>query len=138
MSGAAPSALYPDSLLYHEGTLWLKALAGDEALIGLTHFAQNSLGSAVHVELPAAGSVIAAGRSFGLIEADKIAYELVAPASGAIIETNARLAQMPGLINEHPYTEGWLLRLRLTSPGELDALMSAERYVAHFRLAMQR
>ncbi len=80
MSGAAPSALYPDSLLYHEGTLWLKALAGDEALIGLTHFAQNSLGSAVHVELPAAGSVIAAGRSFGLIEADKIAYELVAPA----------------------------------------------------------
>ncbi|MBW7926044.1 MAG: glycine cleavage system protein H, partial [Burkholderiaceae bacterium] len=69
---------------------------------------------------------------------DKIAYELVAPASGAIIETFARLAQMPGRINEHPLTEGWLLRLRLTSPGELDALMSAERYVAHFRLAMQR
>lgn len=127
--------LYPDSLLYHSGTLWLKTLPGDEALIGLTHFAQHSLGPAVRIDLPANGTAIAAGQPFGLAEASKTAYELVAPASGTIIEANTRIAQRPELVNEFPYTEGWLLRLRLALPGELGSLMSAERYVAHFGLA---
>ncbi len=130
-----PFALYPADLLYHEGTLWLKVLAGDEALIGLTHFAQDSLGPAMRIDLPTIGTAIAAGRPFGLAEASKTAYELIAPASGTIVAANPHLAQRPGLINEFPYGEGWLLRVRLALRAELEALMSAERYIARFNLA---
>lgn len=134
MPSPALSELYPDGFLYHDGTLWLKALAGDEALIGLTHFAQHSLGTAVRVELPAIGTAVAAGKPFGLVEASKTAYDLVAPASGTILEANVRLAENPALVNESPYAEGWLLRMRLALRSELDALMNAERYVARFKL----
>lgn len=130
------SELYPDGFLYHAGTLWLKALPGDEALIGLTHFAQQSLGPAVRVQLPGVGIPIAAGCSFGLVEASKTAYDLIAPASGTILEANARLAASPSLVNERPYNEGWLLRVRLAMRTELDALMDARRYIAHFNLAL--
>lgn len=135
MSTPLVSELYPDSFFYHEGTLWLQALPGDEAVIGLTHFAQQSLSPAVRVELPGTGISIAAGQSFGLIEASKTAYDLIAPASGTIVEVNARLAELPGLVNDSPHAEGWLLRVRLAMRDELDALMSAERYIARFNLS---
>jgi glycine cleavage system H protein len=126
--------LHPDTLFYHEGTLWLKALPDDVALIGLTHFAQQSVGSAIRVELPETGAGIAAGRSFGLVEANKTAYELVAPASGTILGVNTRLAAHPGLVNAHPYTEGWLLRVRLANRAEIEALMNAAHFIARFAL----
>lgn len=134
MSPLPDSEPYPHNYLYHEGTLWLRALPGDEALIGLTHFAQQGLGPAVRVELPGTGISIVAGKSFGLIEASKTAYDLVAPASGTIVEVNERLAVRPQLVNDFPHTEGWLLRVRLAMREELDALLSAERYIARFNL----
>ena len=101
---------------------------GDVGTIGITNHAQEELGDVVFVELPEAGTKIAAGAEFGSIESVKAVSELFAPVSGEVLEVNAKLTGQPELVNSDSYGEGWMLKVRLDAPGQLDDLMTAEQY----------
>lgn len=96
--------------------------------IGITDFAQGELGDIVYIELPAVGATFAANDVFGTVEAVKAVSELFSPLSGEIVEVNERLDGEPALINTDPYGEGWMIRMRLETPGDVDALMDADAY----------
>ena len=125
----AASESYPDDLLYHPDHDWAR-LEGDEALLGITWFALDSLGELVHFEPPEVGQAVAAGRSYGEVESVKAVSDVLAPLSGEIVEVNGDLAGDPGAINEDPYGEGWLVKIRLAEPAERDALLDADAYSA--------
>jgi len=101
---------------------------GDVGTIGITNHAQEELGDVVFVELPEAGTKIAAGAEFGSIESVKAVSELFAPVSGEVLEVNAKLIGQPEVVNSDSYGEGWMLKVRLDAPGQLDDLMTAEQY----------
>lgn len=118
----------PDGLLYTQDHEWLR-VEGDEAVVGITEFAATELGDIVFVEMPALGARFEPAQSFGVIESVKTASDLYAPAAGEIIEINAALADKPELINNDPYGEGWLIRIRLaTGVSGADGLMEAAAY----------
>jgi glycine cleavage system H protein len=98
---------------------------GEEATVGITDYAQSQLGDVVFLELPAAGTAVAKGASFGVIESVKAASDLYAPAGGEIVAVNERLAGNPELVNSDPYGEGWLIRVRLSGPLPDDLLDEA-------------
>ncbi len=112
----------PTDLLYHTSHEWLK-VEGDEALIGITDFAQTSLGDITYVDLPSVGDTIEADAEFGAIESVKAASELYSPASGEVIAVNEALNENPELVNKAPFTDGWMVRIKLTAKAEglLDA-----------------
>ena len=119
---------YPDDLLYAASHEWIR-IEGDEAVIGITHFAQDQLGDITFVDLPSVGSIIEMGQEMGSVESVKAASEIYAPVSGEVVELNADLGANPEIINESPYDGGWLIRVKLTStPSEL---MNAEEYEEH-------
>ena len=118
---------YPDELRYHPEHEWAR-VDGDEATLGITWFAQNALGEIVHFEAPEQGATIASGESYGEVESVKAAEDLFAPLSGEIVEVNAKAVEEPETINEDPYGEGWLVRVRLSDPGEADTLLDADAY----------
>jgi glycine cleavage system H protein len=118
--------MYPDDLRYSKTHEWLRP--GDPATVGITHYAQDELGDVVYVELPDAGRTYSAGERFGSVESVKTVSDLYVPASGEVTEVNTALADHPELINSSPYGEGWMLRLRLSDPSELDKLMDAQAY----------
>jgi glycine cleavage system H protein len=117
---------YPTDLKYTKEHEWIK-VEGSNATVGITHYAQESLGDIVFVELPKPGSQITAGKTFGTVESVKAVSDLYAPASGTVTEVNGDLATAPEMINKDANTT-WMLKLTLKNPGELNGLLSAEDY----------
>jgi glycine cleavage system H protein len=126
---AAPES-YPDDLRYHPEHDWAR-VDGDEATLGITWFAQDSLGELVHYEPPEAGSTVTKDESYGEVESVKAVSDIIAPLSGEVLEVNAKVVDEPETVNDDPYGEGWLIRIRVSDAGELDALMDADAYRAH-------
>lgn len=113
----------PDELRYTQDHEWLR-VEGDEAVVGITEYAASELGDVVFVELPAVGTKLDAAQSFGVIESVKTASDLYAPAAGEVIATNGALGDKPELVNDDPYGEGWMVRIRLA---DADAIASSDR-----------
>ena len=121
---------YPDGLKYHSEHDWAR-IEGDEATLGITWYAQDSLGELVHYEPPGAGASIAKDTPYGEVESVKAVSDVIAPLSGVIIEVNQKAVDEPETVNEDPYGEGWLVRIRIADPSEADALLDVEAYKAH-------
>ena len=119
----------PANLLFTTDHEWIK-IEGSEALIGITDYAQTELGEIVFVELPAVGDAIAIEKTFGTVEAVKAVSDLFMPVSGEVLDINALLEDKPELINEDPYGEGWMIRIKLNNPAEVEHLLSADAYSA--------
>ncbi len=120
----------PTDRKYSKEHEWVKIESGNEALVGITHFAQDQLGDIVFVYFPDDLEDIEQFKSFGEIESPKAVSELFAPISGQVIEVNAELQERPELVNEEPYGSGWMLKVRISDTSELDNLMSADQYEA--------
>ena len=120
---------FPDTLRYTKEHEWLR-LEGQEGVIGITDFAQDSLGDVVFVELPAVGTTLAAGQIFGVVESNKTVSDLFAPVSGRVAAVNETLREKPEQVNADPYGGGWMLRIALARPDEADALLDAKAYQA--------
>jgi glycine cleavage system H protein len=122
----------PENLLYSKEHEWVK-VDGDVATIGITDYAQNSLGDIVYVELPKVGTKISQFGNVGVIESVKAVSDLFTPISGEIVEINGALDNDPSAVNREPYGEGWLMKVKLTNAGETSNLMSPEDYdkIAH-------
>ena len=118
---------YPDDLRYHDEHDWAR-LEGDEAALGITWFAADALGELVHFEPPEVGSNVAKDQSYGEVESVKAVSDVIAPLSGEVLAVNAHVVDAPETVNEDPYGNGWLIRIRLTDPGEVDALLDAGAY----------
>ena len=118
---------YPDELRYHPEHDWAR-IEGDEATLGITWYAQDSLGELVHFEPPDAGATIAKDASYGEVESVKAVSDLITPLSGEVIEVNQKVVDAPETVNEDPYGEGWLVRIRLSDPAEAEALLDAAAY----------
>ena len=120
-------ATYPDDLRYHEEHDWAR-IEGDQATFGITWYAQDSLGEVVFYDPPEVGSAVSKDASYAEVESVKAVSDVIAPMSGEVIEVNAALEEAPEKVNEDPYGEGWLVKVRLTAPEEAEALMGAEDY----------
>jgi len=120
---------YPEDLLYHPEHDWVR-IDGDTATFGITWFAQDALGEVVFFDPPEVGKAIAKDEPYAEVESVKAVSDVVAPLSGEIVEVNAALSDAPEQINEDPYGEGWLVKVRLTDPSERDSLMEAAKYEA--------
>ena len=118
---------YPEDLKYHEQHDWAR-IEGDEAVFGITWFAQDRLGELVHYEAPEEGQAVAKDGAYGEVESVKAVSDLIAPLSGEVVAVNAKVVDEPEIVNGDPYGEGWLIRVRLTAPGEVDQLMDAAAY----------
>lgn len=117
----------PDDLHYSKDHEWVR-VEGDVGVIGITDYAQNSLGDVVYVELPKAGESFGAHESFGSVESVKAVSEIFTPVSGEVVEVNESLNDEPEKVNNDPYGEGWMVRMRLSNPGEVDSLLTAAEY----------
>jgi glycine cleavage system H protein len=118
---------YPDDLRYHEEHDWARIEDG-EATLGITWHAQDALGELVHFEPPEDGAPIRQGSSYGEVESVKAVSDLIAPLSGEVLEVNSKVVDEPETVNEDPYGEGWLVRIRISDPGEVENLLEAEAY----------
>jgi glycine cleavage system H protein len=125
-------ASYPEDLLYHAEHDWARIDAADAALatLGITWYAQDSLGEVVFFDLPAVGVTIGKDSSYAEVESVKAVSDVIAPLSGEIVEVNQALSDDPQKINEDPYGEGWLVKVRLSDPAEREQLMDAAAYAA--------
>jgi glycine cleavage system H protein len=123
----AAAESYPDDLRYHEAHDWAH-IEGDEAVLGVTWFAADSLGELVHFEPPAAGSTITKDKPYGEVESVKAVSDVIAPLSGEVIEVNQTVVDAPETVNEDPYGDGWLIRIRMADASETDALLDVEAY----------
>ena len=122
-------ASYPDELLYHAEHDWARIEDG-VATFGITWFAQDALGEVVFFDPPEVGSTVTAGEVYAEVESVKAVSDVVAPLSGEIVEVNTALADASDPINEDPYGEGWMVRVKLSDPAEADALMDRDAYMA--------
>ena len=122
-------ASYPDDLLYHPEHDWVR-MDGDTATFGITWFAQDALGEVVFLDPPEVGTRVTKDEPYAEVESVKAVSDVIAPLSGEIVEVNTALADKPETINEDPYGEGWLVRVKLSDEGEKDALMDAAAYSA--------
>ncbi len=120
-------ASYPDDLKYHPEHDWAR-IDGDTATFGITWFAQDALGEVVFVDLPDAGATVSANEPYAEVESVKAVSDVFAPLSGEVVEVNEALADSPERVNEDPYGEGWLVKVRLSDPAEADDLMDAATY----------
>jgi glycine cleavage system H protein len=123
----AAAESYPDELRYHPEHDWAR-VDGDEAVLGITWYAQDSLGELVHYEAPQVGATIAKDGTYGEVESVKAVSDVVAPLSGEVVAVNDRVVDAPETVNEDPYGEGWLIRIRLSDPSEVDSLLDVEGY----------
>lgn len=121
---------FPEELKYTEEHEWVM-VEGDLAMIGITDFAQDALGDVVFVELPAVGTEVTTGKAFGVVESVKAVSDVYAPVSGTVEEINEELPDAPEIINTSPYGDGWMIKIRMSNPDELDGLMDAAAYQAH-------
>ena len=120
---------YPDDLLYHPEHDWAR-ISGDEATFGITWYAQDSLGEVVFFDPPAVGSTVSKDAPYTEVESVKAVSDVVSPLSGEIVAVNDTLADRPETINEDPYGEGWLVRVKLSDPSEQELLLDAAAYEA--------
>ena len=120
----------PKELRYTKEHEWIR-LEGGEAVIGVTDYAQGELGDVIFVELPAPGTRVAQMKTFGTIDAVKTVSDLFAPVSGEVVAVNTGLKDNPSLVNQAPYGDGWMVRIRVENPKEVDSLMSAADYEKH-------
>ncbi len=118
---------YPEELRYHREHDWAR-VEGDEATLGITWYAQDALGEIVHYEPPEQGSTVSMDESYGEVESVKAVSDVIAPLSGEVVAVNEEVANAPETINEDPYGRGWLIRIRLSDPSEVDTLLDAAAY----------
>ena len=123
----AAAETYPDDLKYHPEHDWAR-IEGDEAMLGITWFAQDALGELVHFEPPEDGSQVTKDSSYGEVESVKAVSEVISPLSGEVVAVNRKVVDEPETVNDDPYGDGWLVRIRLEDPGEADSLLDAEAY----------
>ena len=123
----AATETYPDDLKYHKEHDWAR-IEGDEAVLGITWFAQDALGELVHYEPPNVGDTVARDSSYGEVESVKAVSDLIAPLSGEVLEVNQKIVDEPETVNADPYGEGWLVRIRLSDPSEVDSLLDVDAY----------
>ena len=117
----------PEDLHYSKDHEWVR-VEGDQAIIGITDYAQNSLGDVVYVELPKAGDKFVGNEPFGSVESVKAVSEVFTPIAGAVVSINESLADEPEKVNSDPYGEGWMIRMRMDNPAEVDSLLNAAEY----------
>ena len=122
-------ASYPEELLYHPEHDWAR-VDGDTATLGITWFAQDALGEVVFFDPPEVGTTITKDESYAEVESVKAVSDVIAPLSGEIVEVNTSLADKPETINDDPYGEGWLVKVKLSDPGETDQLQDAAAYTS--------
>lgn len=118
----------PADLRYAKSHEWLKVAADGTALVGITDYAQNSLGDITFAQLPKVGATLKAGETFGVVESVKAASDVYAPVAGTVIEVNKALDANPEKINQAPYTDAWIMKLKLADPADATGLLSAEDY----------
>ncbi|MDD3181020.1 MAG: glycine cleavage system protein GcvH [Opitutaceae bacterium] len=118
----------PNDLKYAKSHEWLKLASDGTALVGITEYAQNSLGDITFVQLPKVGAALKAGESFGVVESVKAASDLYAPVAGTVLAVNEMLAANPEKVNSAPYADGWMLKIQLADPAAADTLLSAADY----------
>jgi glycine cleavage system H protein len=123
-------ANYPQDLLYHPQHDWARVEGDELATLGITWYAQDALGEVVFFDPPAVGTTLVKDEPYAEVESVKAVSDVLAPLSGEIVEVNGDLADDPGAINEDPYGEGWLVKIRLAEPAERDALLDADAYSA--------
>jgi len=117
----------PEDLHYSKDHEWVR-VDGDVATVGITDYAQNSLGDVVYVELPKPGETFTANESFGSVESVKAVSEVFSPVSGAVAESNDALGDAPEKVNTDPYGDGWMIRIKMSNSGEVDSLLTAAEY----------
>jgi glycine cleavage system H protein len=125
----AAAESYPDDLRYHAEHDWAR-VEGDEATLGITWFAQDALGELVHFEAPEEGATVTKDQAYSEVESVKAVSDVIAPLSGEILAVNSKVVEEPESVNEDPYGEGWLVRIRLGDPSEVESLLDAEAYKA--------
>jgi glycine cleavage system H protein len=118
---------YPPELKYHREHDWAR-VDGDEATLGITWFAQDALGELVHYEAPDEGSTVTKDQPYGEVESVKAVSDVIAPLSGEVVEVNRKAVDEPETVNEDPYGDGWLVRVRMSDPSEVDSLLDVEAY----------
>jgi glycine cleavage system H protein len=123
----AAAESYPDDLKYHAEHDWAR-VEGDEAVLGITWFAADSLGELVHFEPPAPGATVTRDESYGEVESVKAVSDLIAPLSGEVLEVNQQVVDAPETVNDDPYGNGWLIRIRLADPSEVETLLDLDAY----------
>ena len=123
----AAAESYPDDLRYHPDHDWAR-LEGDEAVLGITWFAADSLGELVHFEAPEVGATVSKDQSYGEVESVKAVSDVVAPLSGEVLEVNSAVVDAPETVNDDPYGSGWLIRIRLSDASEADGLLDLAAY----------
>lgn len=119
--------MIPKDLRYSKEHEWVK-VEGQEGIVGISDHAQEELGDVVYVELPQVGQQVEQSKTFGVVESVKAASDLYSPVSGEVVAVNAELAKSPEKVNEDPYGAGWMIKVRMKDPGELNKLLSPEDY----------
>jgi glycine cleavage system H protein len=118
---------FPDDIKYHKEHTWAR-VNGNKAQVGITDYAQDSLGDVVYIDIPEVDAEIVANNEISEIESTKATSSVIAPVSGTIVDINEELEESPEIINEDPYVKGWILTVELSDPSELDGLMDASEY----------
>jgi len=121
-------AHYPDDLLYHDQHDWARLDGDEHAVFGITWYAQDSLGEVVFYDAPELGATISKDASYAEVESVKAVSDVIAPMSGEIVEVNTALSEKPEAINEDPYGDGWLVKIKLSDAAEVDSLMDSASY----------
>ena len=124
---------YPDDLLYHPEHDWAR-IEGDEATFGITWYAQDALGEVVFFDPPEVGASVSGGQSYAEVESVKAVSDVIAPLSGEVTAVNEAVSETPELVNEDPYTSGWLIKVKLSDRSQTDTLMDAGTYKAQLEL----
>jgi glycine cleavage system H protein len=120
---------YPQDLKYYKEHDWVR-IEGEDAVLGITWFAQDALGEIVYADLPAVGDEVTAGKPYGELESVKAVSDVFAPLTGEVVEVNEALEDEPQRVNDDCYGDGWILRVRMTAPGQIGELMDADAYKA--------
>jgi glycine cleavage system H protein len=123
---------FPENLQYTKDHEWIKIESDDMAVVGITNFAQQELGDIVYVEIETVGKTLAADTVFGTVEAVKTVSDLYLPVAGTVMEINPALSNSPELVNSDPYGAGWMIKLKISNPADLDNLLSAAAYKSMF------
>jgi len=121
--------MYPDDLKYTNEHEWARA-EGDRATIGITHYAQDALGDIVYVDIPPVGTAVTSGSTFGEVESTKSVSDIYAPVAGKVVEVNTALDATPELLNQDPYGDGWIFKLEVGDPADVEGLLDAAAYRA--------
>ena len=120
---------FPEDVKYTADHEWIR-IAGPTGTVGITDYAQSELGDIVFIEIPAAGTPVEKGKSFGTIEAVKAVSDVFAPVSGIVEEVNTNIKDHPEVVNKDPYDHGWLVKIKISEPAQLDTLLDVQAYKA--------